>query len=135
VIFFRFDGEMGVRAIVDLSRKSVGEVSRLSSREVPMTQTDLAEAWNLASRNAEVREALGADAQKFQVEGRLAPGLAVHPRYAVEALRLEVVADNDPCYKHRCLYLLFRRGGDYLMKPSVVVDLSAQSVRIERRER
>jgi Cu2+-containing amine oxidase len=128
VIFFRYEGESGVRAVVDLSHKSVTEVSHLSSKDVPMTQTDLAEAWSLALRNPAVREALGAEIQHFQVEPSRAG-------YRVEGLRVESVSDKDPCYKHRCLQLLFRRGTDYLVKPSVVVDLSARSVRVERSER
>jgi Cu2+-containing amine oxidase len=128
VIFFRYEDESGVRVIVDLSHKSASEVSRLSTRDVPMTQTDLAEAWNLASRNAEVRETLGAELQQFQVE-------PARQNYRVEGLRIEAVSDKDPCYKHRCLQLLFRRGADYLVKPIVIVDLTSRDVRIERRER
>jgi len=133
VIFFRPEGEFGVRAVVELPRGAVAVVDRLESQQVPLTQVDLAEAWQLASRDAEVRQALGADVDRFRVQGAPVGGVAARPRYAVEALPVEAVAENDPCYKHRCLHLLFRRGDAYLMGPVVVVDLSARKVYVERR--
>jgi len=133
VVFFRPDGEFGVRAVVDLSRGAVAEVDRLASQQVPLTQADLTEAWQLASRDAEVRQALGTDVERFRVQGPPVRGVAVRPPYSVEALPVEAVAENDPCYKHRCLHLLFRRGDAYLMRPVVIVDLSVRKVYVERR--
>src|SRR2546426_7413563 len=65
VIFFRPDGEFGVRAVVELPRGAVAAVERLESQQVPLTQADLAEAWQLASRDAEGRQALGTDVERF----------------------------------------------------------------------
>ncbi len=135
VIFFRYEGEIGVRAVVDLTHQKTGEVTRLSSGEVPMSQSDLAEAWRLASRDAEVRDALGATVDKFQV---LAPPLgrtAAPPRYQVEGLRVEAATESDACYKHRCLQLMFRSDAGYLVEPMVIVDLTAQKVQVERKKR
>jgi len=135
VIFFRYDGEVGVRAVVDLTHKKVTAVSRLSSREVSMTQAELAEAWQFASRNAEVRDALGAGVDKFQVLGAPVGRKAPSPRYKVEGLRVEGATESDPCYKHRCLQLMFRTDTGYLVEPTVVVDLTAQKVQVERKKR
>jgi len=100
-----------------------------------MSQSDLAEAWRLASRDAEVRDALGATVDKFQV---LAPPLgrtAAPPRYQVEGLRVEAATESDACYKHRCLQLMFRSDAGYLVEPMVIVDLTAQKVQVERKKR
>ena len=133
VIFFRSEGEFGVRAVVDLPRRAVSAVDRLESQQVPLTQADLAEAWQLASRDTEVRRALAADVDRFQVQGAPVRGVAARSRFAVEALPVEAVAETDPCYKHRCLHLLFRRADAYLMQPVVIVDLTARKVYVERR--
>jgi hypothetical protein len=133
VLFFRPEGEVGVRAIVDLSAGTVTDVSRVASPQVPLTQADLAEAWQLAAREPQVRSLLGADVDRFQVAATPARGVAARPRYAVEALPMEAVAERDPCYKHRCLQLLFRRADAYLMRPIVIVDLSARKVYVEGR--
>ena len=133
VLFFRSEGEVGVRAVVDLPGGAVAEVSRVASPQVPLGQADLAEAWQLAAREPEVRTLLGADADRFQVAPAPVRGVAARPLYAVEALPVEAVAEGDPCYKHRCLQLLFRRADAYLMRPIVIVDLSARKVYLDRR--
>ena len=133
VVFFRPDGEFGVRAVVDLSRGAVAEVDRLASQQVPLTQADLTEAWQLASHDVEVRQALGADVERFRVQGVPVRGVVARSPYSVEALPVEAVAENDPCFRHRCLHLLFRRGDAYLMRPVVIVDLSVRKVYVERK--
>jgi len=132
VMFFRYEGEYGVRAVVDLEKKTATDVSRLESAQVPMTPADLAQAWTIALRSDEVRKALGPDVEKFQV-GPGTPGAKARPQYSVEALRVGATDEKDPCFRHRCLHLLFREGDAYLMKPWVIVDLSAEKVYIERR--
>jgi Cu2+-containing amine oxidase len=134
VILFRYEGEVGVRAIVDLTHKKVSDVGRLPSKDVPMTQAELIDAWRLASRDSEVREALGANFEKFQVLSSPVSVAGKRPPYRVEGLRLEGAIETDPCYRHRCLQLLFRSDAGYLMQPVVVVDLSVQKVQVERRE-
>lgn len=131
VVFFRREGEFGVRAVVDLTSRAVTEATRLPSQEVPMTQADVAEAWELAKRDSQVREALGADLGRFVVQPPAGPRRAP---YVVEALRIGATAEDDPCAKHRCLMLLFRRGAAYLVKPVITVDLSAQRVQVERKD-
>src|SRR6266849_4530672 len=133
VVFFRYEGEFGVRAVVDLSRKAVTEVSRLESEQVPLTSDDLAEAYKLALRNAEVRSALGPDAERFRVEGLQRTAGTAGGQFVVRGLRVQATEESDPCWKHRCLQLLFRRGDVYLTEPVVIVDLSRQQVMLQRR--
>ena len=135
VLFFRYEGEVGVRAIVDLAHGTVTEIARLSSDQVPMTADDLAEAWQLARRDEEIRRALGPEAERYEVE-RTSPGPgAAPPRFVVRALRVRASEEKDPCFHNRCLQLLFARGNEYLTQPMVTVDLSAQKVYVQRREK
>ena len=133
VVFFRYEGEFGVRAVVDLSRKAVTEVTRLESDQVPLTPDDLAEAFKLALRDTEVRGALGPSAERFRVEGLQKVTGPAGERFIVRGLRVQASEESDPCWKHRCLQLLFRRGDVYLSEPVVVVDLTAQRVLVQRR--
>jgi hypothetical protein len=135
VVFFRFEGEVGVRAVVDLVRGTVTEVARLSSDQVPMTADDLAEAWQLARRDEEVRRALGPEAERFEVEHTPPKPGAPPPGFVVRALRVRSSEEKDPCFHNRCLHLLFARGNEYLTQPTVTVDLSAQKVYVQRREK
>jgi hypothetical protein len=134
VVFFRLEGEYGVRAVVDLGRKAVTEVTRLASEEVALTEEDLAEAYQLSLRNDEVRKALGEKAENYRVtESRSANG-PPGEQYIVRGLPVRATIESDPCWKHRCLQLLFRHDDVYLTQPIVVVDLSAHQVYLERRQ-
>jgi len=133
VLFYGYGNDQGARAIVDLERRSVQEVTRLEGDLVPLTFDDLAEAREIALRNPELRGLLGPDAQRFQIQRQTTRTVNQQP--VIEGLRLRTTDPNDPCYKQRCLYLLFRRGRTYLNNASVIVNLNTQTVRIERRRR
>jgi hypothetical protein len=47
-------------------------------------------------------------------------------------LRLFSKGEDDPCTKHRCVQLMFRRGRDYLADTTVWVDLTERHVYVER---
>ena len=135
VVLFRYEGEAGVRAVVDLARGTVTEVARLSSEQIPMTVDDLAEAWQLARRDEEVHRALGPEVERYEVERTPPKPAAAPPGFVVRALRVRGTEEKDPCFHHRCLQLLFARGNAYLTEPTVIVDLSAQKVYVQRREK
>lgn len=135
VVFLRYDGETGVRAVVDLGRRTVTQVARLSSDQVPMTAEDLVEAWQLARRDEEVRRALGPEIERYQVERIPPKPNEAPPGFVVRALRVRGTEEKDPCFRHRCLQLFFARGNEYLTKPTVIVDLSAQKVDLHGREK
>ena len=133
VILFHPGREVGARVIVDLQQNRVVSVTKLSSDQVLMTNDDLEDAWQLALKDAEVVRALGPAAQTFHVSGALsATGTAAAAtENVVEGLPVRSEEGSDPCSKHRCLQLLFRRGNDYLMNPVVTVDLTAKHVTVE----
>lgn len=117
VVFLRADAQFGVRALVSLQREpAVVAVDKIPEADVPMTAADLEMARKLALENAEVRAA---------GEARLA-------KATVEGLRIVATDDDDPCFRSRCVRLLFKIGRDYLSQPVVVVNLTKSSVTVER---
>lgn len=95
----------------------VKEVTRLDGDEVSLSSGEVIEAGDLALQNEEVRRKLGPTPQEFKVEG----------------MRILATDEREPCYKHRCMELLFRRGAFYLAEFPVTVDLTTQTVRVGRR--
>jgi hypothetical protein len=130
VVLFRPQGEVGARVVVNLSQNNVVAVNRLTGDQVPYTNDDLADAFQLALRDTEVVKALGPEAQTFRI--RSAPPGAAAPKNVVEGLPVRSSDPNDPCSKHRCLWLMFRRGNDYLSQPNVTVDLTDKRVYVEK---
>lgn len=130
VVLFRPQGEVGARVIVNLRQNAVASAQRLTGSQVPLTSDDLKEAFELALRDAQVQKALGAAAQSFHVETERTEPAAEN---AVTGLPIRSNDPKDPCSKHRCLQLLFRRGTDFLSEPVVTVDLTAKHVSVERR--
>jgi hypothetical protein len=128
VVLFHPDREVGARVIINLQQNKVVAVTKLSSDQVMMTNDDVADAFHLALRDPEVAKALGPEAQRFQIGN---PPSGARPENAVEGLPVRSPDPNDPCSKHRCIQLLFRRGNDYLVQ-SVMVDLTAKHVTLEK---
>jgi hypothetical protein len=64
--------------------------------------------------------------QKFE------PGVA-RPQNEVTGLPVRSNDPNDPCSKHRCMQLHFRRGTDYLSL-AVDVDITAKHATVARRQ-
>jgi hypothetical protein len=131
VVLFRPQGEVGARVIVNLAQNGVAAVTPLSSDQVPFTNDDLADAFQLALKDPEVLKALGPAAQTFRIRP-VAPGAAT-PENSVGGLPVRSPDPSDPCSKHRCLRLTFRRGNDYLSQPIVTVDLTDKHVYVEHR--
>jgi hypothetical protein len=132
VVFYRYDGDYGIRAVVNLQQGRIEDVRRMESAEVPLTVEDLTDALALARRHDEVKQLLGDDSQRFQVENPARPGPT--PRNVVRALRVVAVDASDPCWQHRCVQLFFRRGAAFLID-SAFVDLTTGQVRVERGQR
>ena len=130
VVLFRPQGEVGARVVVNLRQNNAASVSRLNGDQVPYTNDDLADAFQLALRDPEVVRALGPEAKTFQI--RLGPPSRTQPKNIVEGLPVRSSDPNDPCSKHRCLWLMFRRGNDYLSQPNVTVDLTEKRVYVEK---
>ncbi|HVF58296.1 MAG TPA: hypothetical protein VNJ70_00550 [Thermoanaerobaculia bacterium] len=115
VFLYRPDRDVGVRALVHLQEAAVVAVAPVSGTQVPLTQEDYQLAHELALGSPEV-------------QSRLGPGL----REAVIEVLRELPNDaEDPCFRHRCVFLLFRLPEGYAVVPRVVVDLTERAVRVQ----
>jgi len=131
VVLFRPQGEVGARVLVNLRQNNVANLQRLESGQVPFTVDDLNDAFQLALRDAEVERTLGPEAKSFRVQAETTEPGAAPLENEVTGLPMRSSDPKDPCYKHRCLQLLFRRGNDYLSL-AVSVDLTAKTVAVDR---
>lgn len=115
VLIYVYDGDYGVSGLVDLARSTVLKVERLENEPIPFAPEEIRLAEQLARRDPRLRETVGPAAAETRIEW----------------LGVVATEERDPCYKHRCVQLLFRRGHAFLMRPIVIVDLTTQTVRLE----
>jgi Cu2+-containing amine oxidase len=131
VVFYRFDGNFGIRALVSLGRKGVISVERLESADVPLTGQDWTDALQLALKNPEIQQMLGKDVDKFSRLSRRQSNAATLKQNAVRILLIVATSPKDPCFGNRCVQLLFRRGPVYLVD-SAIVNLSSGVVQVRK---
>lgn len=115
VVIYVYDGDYGVSGLVDLSRSTVLKVERLENEPIPFAAEEITTAQQLALRDPRLRQTIGPQAGESRIEW----------------LGVNAVEERDPCYRHRCVQLFFRRGRAFLMRPIVIVDLTTQTVRLE----
>lgn len=125
VLFARYEGNLGVRALVDLGANSVTMVESMSGDDVPMSLAELNAAWALARQNPLVRQVIGPEVDFYQV---LQDPDAPEPTHRVEGMRVVGTQTEDRCFGNRCLSLLFQRLDEYLASTEVVVDLTNLTV-------
>ncbi len=130
VFYLSGDEETGVRVLVDLAGSRVVEHVRLPQNKVPLGVADVQEALRLALENGAVRQLLGARASGFRVlSGPITPENANSDR--VSGLRHVAGNREDPCYRGRCLYLLFSSGGRLILTDEeILVNLTTRDVRV-----
>ncbi len=117
-IYYRYEGDLGILAHVDLRAGKVTQVEAVPHLPTSLTDEELAEAEKLARANPAVARALASHADE--------------PRIEVDAQMALTVDPKDPNYHHRVVRLNFRRGREYLPRvPTVDVDLTTGSVRAQ----
>jgi hypothetical protein len=127
VLYLRYDTNVAVRVLVDLTAKRVVDVVTSPGRSAPINLDEVEEAARLALADARVTRLLGERASSFRVAR--APATAeAREENRIEGLRTLGATPEDPCYEHRCIELFFREGGRYTHMHEVVVDLSARRV-------
>lgn len=129
VLYYRYDGNQGVLTLVDLRRQAVQEVVAINGDSVPLVAEEVNEALNLALQNRTLINLLGPNYQQYRVASSSSPDREPN---RVEALRLLASSPDDPCYRHRCVSLLFRQGDTFLTGTEVIVDLTNQRVRVDQ---
>ena len=118
LLFARAERDYGVRVIVRLgAAPAVADVQRVSANSVPMTRSDVDQAWRVALADKAYVARLGRDSTRLRVE----------------ALRMFSEDPNDPCSSGRCFYLMVRDGDFYVPSASVIVDLATQRLLPARR--
>jgi len=130
VLYYRYNGNQGVLALVNLQQQAVQETVAIDGNSVPLSTGEVNQAVGIALQDRTLINLLGPNYQQYRPttltvrEGRPNP---------VEALRILASSRTDRCYRRRCVSLLFRQGDSFLTGTSVIVDLTAQNVRVEQR--
>ena len=125
VIFFNYEKNEGVRAIVDLNRNAGVSLARITPQATPVGREEIERAVKLALAAPAVTRVLGDRAQRFVVAE---PGS--NEENVVEGLRVLGSGPDDRCSVQRCVDLFFRIGGSYLTGTRFTVNLSSGVVRV-----
>jgi len=117
----------GIRALVDLTAAHVIDAVRLPEQSVPIGQSDVELAAQIALDDPNLRRLLGNQADMFHfLKGPVTR--ESESGNLIEGLHTIGVGD-DPCAKHRCVVLLFISNGRYLFQDQqITVDLSARKL-------
>lgn len=114
--YYRYEGDLSIRILIDLTRRRVLEVKPLSHSYAPISTEESELAKKLALNDPRLNAVLR----------------PYGDRLIVEVLTLWTTLPKDPLFRHRVVYLLFRSGSTYLMRQSrVLVDLTTEKVIIE----
>ena len=130
VLYYSYGGNQGALALVDLQQRTVAQAVNIPGDSVPLVTEEVNQALSLALQNQSLIRLLGPNYQQYRVAS--AQSLDAGETNLVEALRVFSNTPGDPCYRRRCVSLLFRRGDSYLTGTEVIVDLFSQRVRVEQ---
>jgi len=114
VTHYRYEGDLAILTVVNLSQRAVVSVEARPHLPVGLAQAEFERAKELALADEAVKKALGPNASKV----------------VVEALVIRAIAEKDPYFGRRVVRLLFKLGAGYLSEPIVNVDLTAGRVEI-----
>lgn len=133
-LFYRYDENIGVRALVDPERGAVLDVVRVNGNSVPINAQEVEEAARLSRADPRVIRLLGGRSSTFRVAKGPASVEDVRSN-RIEGLRTIGVSPQDPCYQHRCVVMFFRANNRYELMNRVVVDLTSQTVQLREAEK
>jgi hypothetical protein len=134
VLFYNYDRDQGLRALIDLTERRVADIVRVSGQTVPINGDEVSLAARLALADPRVRRLFGDPMPAFRVATRAATRDELQlPR--IEGLRTVGSTRGDPCYRHRCVMMFFRINNRYVQIHRVIVDLTTQRVLIREVER
>jgi hypothetical protein len=134
VLFYRYEDNLGVRALVDLEARSVVDVVRVNGASVPINSEEVEEAARLALADPRVLRLFGGRMPSFRVATHPAAREEVNSD-RIEGLRTLGTTSEDPCSRHRCIVLFFRSRNRYVHLNQVVVDLTSRTVQVRGGER
>ncbi len=125
------EGNLARRVTVSPSENRVLSVEEMAPTLVPFTTDDLHAAWNLASRDPAIRQALGPEIDRYHIA---APGGLEGEAFVIQALPLLSSDPNDPCSHDRCLDLIFRGEKSSYLAIRAHVNLTKQTVALHGRQ-
>jgi Cu2+-containing amine oxidase len=117
VTHYRYEGDVGILTIVNLTKNQVMNVESVPHLATPFAPEEYELARKLGLAHPDVKEALAPYRERVTVEG----------------LVTRTSAKEDPLYAHRVISLLFKIGDDYLSGPMVTVDLTTETVVVEKK--
>jgi hypothetical protein len=119
LIYYRYDGDLGVIVLVHLGKLSVADVSSHPHMPTSLAAEELAAAEKIARADPEVKKALAKYKHLDRIE--------------VDILVAQIVNPDVPGYQHRVARLFFRDSQrNYLpYVPMVDVDLTTGEVRLD----
>jgi hypothetical protein len=128
VLFYRFDQNIGIRALVDLEVNGVTDIARVPGKSVPLGAADVERAARLAQEDPQVRALFGEQLSSFRVLTGPITRESQEGNF-IEGLHTVGVRTDDPCTTDRCVTLLFSAGDRYLFNDrSITVDLTKRRV-------
>ena len=127
VLYYNYDRDEGLRALVDVTGRRVSDVVRVPGRSVPINIDEVALASRIALADARVIKLFDNRVPAFRVAAH-APTRDEIQLPRIEGLRIIGSRSGDPCTKHRCVMLFFRVNGRYVQMHRVTVDLTTQRV-------
>jgi len=115
LLYYRYEGDLTIEVLINLARKEVVAVKQLPDYVAPISGEEFAIAKELALNDPQLK-----------------PILSPHlDRLEVDILTPRSESPDDPFFRHRVLYLMFRVGTKYLIPQSVFVDLTTEKILIE----
>ncbi|MEE9296008.1 MAG: hypothetical protein V3W34_13735 [Phycisphaerae bacterium] len=118
VIHYRYDDDVTIHSLVNLGESAVLDQQEIPHLPTSLSQEELDTASALAMKDRRVRDALGKDVDRVQIE----------------ALVIRAANRKDRWFGHRVVQLLFRVGRDYRHSPRVIVDLTKNAVLVGNEE-
>lgn len=115
VIHYRYDNDAAIHSLVSVDDGTVLDQQEAPHLPTSLAQEELDRASTLALGDGRVREALGSDVERVEIEP-----LVIRP-----------ASKEDPWFGRRVVQLLFRVGRDYRHSPRTVVDLTNDAVLVE----
>ena len=112
VTHYRYNDDTAIHSLINLENSLVIIQKEFAHLPTSLSKHELDMAKSLAMKDARVREALGKDVDRVEIE----------------ALVVRATSQSDPWFGHRVMQLLFRVGRDYRHRPLVIVDLTDKVV-------
>jgi hypothetical protein len=131
VQYFVRERNIGVTALVDLSKGGVLDVTRVRGADVPLSADEVTRAARLALADDRVRKLFDGRMPAFRLEREKGETFDTPDTAAtrIDGIRLQG-PKGDKCFERRCVAIFFRVDNSYVQLGRVVVDLLSDTVMV-----